>query len=199
MRNVVALPFDDSARHVSDDAALVRAAQEDRAAFGALYDRYVGRVYAYVRARTTTEDDAADLTHHIFLRALAALPRYRTRTVPFAAWLFRIARNTTIDFHRRQRATLTWDLIPEALQPIAEHNVEASALHQDDIDRLRALVRALDADTRELLALRFAAGLTMGEIATVVGKTEGATKKRLARALRGLKEQYKEQYDDNNR
>lgn len=189
MHNGVALPLDDSTRLLSEEA-LVRAAQQDRAAFGVLYDRYLDRVYAYVRTRTTTEDDAADLTQRVFLQALAALPKYRVRTVPFTAWLFRIARNTTIDFHRRQRDTITWDLIPEALQPIAEHEVETGVLHREDIERLRALLQTLDPETRDLLALRYAARLTTGAIAAVIGKTEAATKKRLARALHNLKEQY---------
>jgi len=176
---------------MADEAALVQAAQqEDRAAFGVLYDHYVDRVYAYVRARTTTEEDAADLTQHVFVQALHALPQYRVQTAPFAAWLFRIARNATIDAHRRRRITVVWDGIPEALHPIGERDPEDGVLRRDAIEPLRTLLRALNQETRELLALRFAAGLTIAEIAVVIGTSEAATKKRLARALHGLKEQY---------
>ena len=80
--------------------------------------------------------------------------------------------------------------MPEALQPVAAHDLEAGALQREDIVRLRALLGALDPDTRELLALRFAAGLTFAEIAAVIGKSEAATKKRLARTLQSLKEHY---------
>ena len=104
------------------EAALVRAAQDDPAAFGALYDRYLDRVYSYARARTANEEDAADLAHQVFQRALEALPRYRAQSAPFAAWLFRIARNAAIDRHRRRRATVSWDFVPEALQPVADQD-----------------------------------------------------------------------------
>src|SRR5438270_7946671 len=86
-----------------DEAALVRAAQDDPAAFGALYEAHVDRVYAYFRSRTENIQDATDLTQQAFLQALDALPRYRPGKVPFAAWLFRIARNLAINFHRRRR------------------------------------------------------------------------------------------------
>lgn len=92
-----------------DEAGLVQAAQTNAAAFTQLYQQYVERVYAYVRARTRTEADAADLTQQVFLRALDGLSRYRGKDTSFAAWLFRIARNTVTDFHRRQRSTTSAD------------------------------------------------------------------------------------------
>lgn len=191
MHSTIALAHEHAREHgVTDDAALVRAARQDGAAFGELYDRYVDRVYSYLRARTALEEDAADLTQQVFLKALDALPRYREGSVPFAAWLFRIAHNAAIDHHRRRRGTVTWDLLPEALQPIAMDDLEAGALRREAITRLRELLCGLDPETRELLALRFAAGLTIAEIAAVIGKSEAAAKKRLARTLRALKEQY---------
>ncbi len=123
MHDVMALPLDrDGARGA--EPGLVQAAQDDPAAFGALYERYLDRVYAYMRVRTRNADDAADLTQQVFLQALAALSRFHDQRVPFAVWLFRIARNSAIDFHRRRREALTWDLLPANLQPVAEGSVE---------------------------------------------------------------------------
>jgi RNA polymerase sigma-70 factor, ECF subfamily len=190
MHNIVALPREGDGDPLSDEVALVRAARQEPSAFAALYDRYLGRIYAYLRARTSNDEEAADLTQQVFLQALDALPRYREGRVPFAAWLFRIARNVAIDAHRRRRTSVAWDLVPEALQPVAAHDLEAGVLRREDIAQLRALLGALDSDTRELLALRFAAGLTFAEIAAVIGKSEAATKKRLARTLQSLKEHY---------
>jgi len=176
-----------------DEAALVRAAQRERSQFAALYDRYIDRIYAYTRSRTSSDDDAADLTRQVFVRTLDALPRYRSEGVPFAAWLFRIARNATVDYRRRQRTAVAWDSVPEAQHPHDDLDPEDSILHLDDIERLRLLLRELEPETRELLALRFAARLTIAEIAAVIGKSEEATKKRILRALHSLKEQYHEQ------
>lgn len=174
-----------------DEAALVEAARDTPAAFGVLYHRYLNRIYAYLRARSTNAEDAADLTQQVFLRALDALPAYRgTRDGAFAAWLFRIAHNVATDYHRRHRGTIAWDLVPEALQPVVEHDPAANLLRREASERLRHLFAQLDADTRELLLLRFAARLSIAELATVVGKSEAATQKKLFRAIRALKERY---------
>ena len=180
----------DSPRH--EDSALVQAARTDATAFGHLYDRYLDRVYAYLRARTTTQEDAADLAQQVFLQALDALPRYQGQGAEFAGWLFRIARNVATDFHRRRRPTVPWDFVPEALQPRTDHGVEAGLLRREALAHLRTLFGRLDAETRELLVLRFAARLTVAEIAAVVGKSEAATQKRLFRTIQTLKEQYDE-------
>ena len=187
MPSLVAMSCEGDAR--SDEAAWIQAARTDSEAFAPLYFRYRDQVYAYVRTRTTDPADAEDLTQQVFLRALDALPRYRERGAPFVAWLFRIARNTLTDHYRRRRSTVAWDLVPEILQPTAAHDLEEDAIQREAVDALRVLVRALDADTRELLALRFGARLTVGEIAAVLGKGEAATRKKLARTLHALADQ----------
>src|SRR5262249_32548584 len=105
----------DSSRAVSDESALIAAAQRDPTAFDALYQLYVTRVYRYLRAHTSSDDDAADLTQQVFLRALDALPTYRSRGAPFGAWLFRIAHHAVVDTHRQRRVTIAWDALSERL------------------------------------------------------------------------------------
>ncbi len=190
--NVATLCFESEQEPVSDEAALVHAAQEDPTAFGVLYHRYRQRIYAYLRTRTSDAEDAADLTQHVFLQALDALPRYRMRHVPFAAWLFRIARNAAIDFHRQRRTTVTWDLLPEALHPLTDDDADTGVLRQEDMARLRALLHALNQETRDVLMLRFAGHLTIAEIAAVIGKSEAATQKKLFRTIQTLQERYHE-------
>lgn len=80
--------------------------------------------------------------------------------------------------------------MPETLYPAAESDLEAELLQREALDRLRQLFDKLDQAKRELLILRFVAGLTSSEIAVVIGKSEAATKKQLTRTLHTLKEQY---------
>ncbi len=221
MHDIAAVPGEGAHDAVGDESemdelTLIRAAQEYPPAFGPLYLRYRDRVHAYLRARVATPEDAADLTQQVFLQALAALPRYRARGAPFAAWLFRIARNAAVNQRRRHRETVPWEGAPEALRPLVgedsdvlvargatvgrdlapraigagEGDPAADVLRRDDLARLAALVNALAPDKRELLTLRFVAGLSTPEIARVVGKGEAATKKQLWRTLQTLKEQY---------
>jgi RNA polymerase sigma-70 factor, ECF subfamily len=175
-----------------DDAALVCAAQVDVTAFGTLYARYYLRVYRYLRLRVTSDDDAGDLTQQVFLKALDALPQYRERGLPFAAWLFRIARNAAIDAHRQRRPMLDIDLLPEPIVARDDADPESNALRREQLDRLRELLARLDHDKRELLALRFAAGLTSREIAALTGRREAAVKRQLSRLIQNLRENYGE-------
>ncbi|MEX0682022.1 MAG: RNA polymerase sigma factor [Dehalococcoidia bacterium] len=185
----LAAAANDTAAPLSDEA-LVLAARERPADFGLLYERYLPRVYRYLVARTGLRDEAADLTQTAFLKAFDALPHYAPRKGTFAAWLFRIARNAAADAHRKRRPTVAWDGLPEALTATNGASPEAIAEKRERLDRLRHLLLGVDADKRELLALRFASDLSSREIAHVVGKSESAVKKQLTRTIATLKEYY---------
>ena len=122
-----------------------------------------------------------------FLKALDALPRYRTHGAPFAAWLFTIARHTLADRFRRHPATLPLEAASELL---AEHEMEAVVLRHESFEQLAMLLDGLNPDARDLLALRFAAGLTTPEIAAILDKRPTAVRKSLSRLLQTLKGQY---------
>jgi RNA polymerase sigma-70 factor (ECF subfamily) len=123
---------------------------------------------------------------------MAALDRYRPGT-PFAAWLFRIARNASTDAYRRRRKAVGLESLPEPVLESMADSPEDIVLKQERLRRLRAVVARLDGDKQELLALRFGGCLTLREIATVLGKSESAIKKQMSRVMAALKEQYFEQ------
>ncbi len=172
------------------DTDLILAAQADIAAFDALYDRYLPRVYRYLRAHVADGEEATDLTQLVFLRALEALPRYRVRGVPFAVWLFRIARHAAIDAHRRRRPTVPWEALTEARHPEADEPLDQTLIRQEEMARLRREVGRLSSEQQELLALSFAASLSAPEIASVLRMKPDAVRKRLSRIIHALKEQY---------
>lgn len=174
----------------ADETALVQAALERPELFGALYQRHVDAIYRYLRLRVGF-DEAADLTQQVFLRALSALPNYQPKGAPFSAWLFRIARNLATDHHRLSHRKPD-ELLPDMMPSGVAGAPEEAALQMEQQARLRSLLRELNAEKRELLAMRFAAGLSSREIAAVVGKSEAAVKKQLSRILRTLKEKYGE-------
>lgn len=174
-----------------DETVLVRAVQNTEPdAFGELCLRYSGRLYSYLRARTQSDEDAADLTQQVFVRAFNALPRYRERGLPFGAWLFRIARNLLIDVQRRKKDTVSWNVLPETLQPVEPGEVDSDLLQHEVHTQLLTLLQELPLDKRELILLRFVTGLTLREISAIVGTSESTIHKQLQRTLAILQEQY---------
>jgi RNA polymerase sigma-70 factor, ECF subfamily len=174
----------------ADETALVRAALDRPELFGALYQRHVDAIYRYLQLRAGL-DEAADLTQQVFLKAFTGLPKYQPKGVPFSAWLFRIARNVATDHHRLSHHKPD-ELLPDIMPGGTAGLPEEAALQMEQKVRLRSLLRELDSEKRELLALRFAAGLSSREIGAVIGKNEAAVKRQLSRILRTLKEQYGE-------
>lgn len=171
---------------LSQDDQLAIAARTHTESFGPLYERHVEPVYRYLRARGTSEDDAAELAGLAFERALRNIDRYRPGGSGFRAWVLRIARNALIDAQRRARPTVPLD--DGASLMSADHTPEDALMLAEDRRSVLRLVAQLPAVQRDALALRFGGGLSSREIGAVIGKSEGATKKLLTRSLHVLKE-----------
>lgn len=152
-----------------------------------LYQRYKTRIYRYLYLHIGHADDAADLTQQVFLKAMTSLKGYQSRG-SFAAWLFRIAYHMMSDTYRRKKVTSGWASLVEAEQVVGDESPEALVLQQESHGRLHALLSQLDTRKRELIELRFFAGLNANEIAQVVGKSPVAVRKQLTRILQSLKE-----------
>lgn len=171
---------------ITDDDRLALEAKADPAAFAALYERHVVRIFRYLRARGAPEDIAADLTATTFEHALVHIDQYRAGSGGFGPWLLRIARNARIDVARRSRPTV--DLVSAGEIPALEPSPEDAVVTAEGRRWLLDLLRTLPEAQQDALALRFAAGLSSREIAAVIGKSEAATKKMLTRSLAVLKE-----------
>lgn len=165
-------------------------ATRDHEDFAALYERHLPDIYSYLLAHSGSEEDAADLAQQVFTKALGALPRYRQRGIPVSVWLFRIAHNVMVDYHRRKRPTVTWETLPESSHPASPDNVEAAVIGREDVERLVTVLARIEPEKRGLLALRFAAGLTIHEIATILDRRDAAVRSELRRLLRVLHEEF---------
>jgi RNA polymerase sigma-70 factor, ECF subfamily len=157
--------------------------------FTMLFERYHAQIFRYFRAHQIGEEDAADLTQQVFAQAWAHRMDYQPERGTPAAWIFGIARNLAADFFRRSRPLVSWEAMPAHFS--AEATPEEIVLCQESLAFARSLIAALPADEQELLALRFAGQLTHAEIATLLGKSEAATKKRFARLLQRLQDRYR--------
>jgi RNA polymerase sigma-70 factor (ECF subfamily) len=145
--------------------AVARAKAGDREALRFLYVRYADNVYGYVRSIVRDEHEAEDVTQQVFAKLMTALVKYEDREVPFSAWILRVARNVALD-HARQRRPIPCEEVRENDQ----HDDGESA--HDRAMLLRDALAALPQDQREVLVLRHVVGLSPGEIAGRLGRTE---------------------------
>lgn len=176
------------------DEEIAAAARTDSHAFALLYRRHRLSVFRFLRARTASDDEAAELTAIVFWRALAAIGRYRPQGGGVVAWLFTIARNAAIDAERSRRRyrSATADESEPQIEPRASGLLEDAVLERERLADLRDRVQRLPAVQRDAVVLRYAGGLTAREIGGVLGKSEAASQKILSRALDVLRESYRD-------
>ena len=177
--------------HLDRDRALVEDARRDPARFDALYRRYLAQVYSYAFYELGDHHEAEDATERTFLAALTNLDRFEERARPadgegastFRVWLFRIARNVVANQRRTRRRHPQAPIETAALvaDPL---DIEGRAVvHEEATSAWRAVGR-LPADRRRALVLRFVDEMSTAEIAGVLGRSEGAVRVLIHRALR---------------
>jgi RNA polymerase sigma-70 factor, ECF subfamily len=159
-------------------SAVAGAQNGETAAMDYLYVRYAGDVYRYVQTIVVDPHEAEDVTQNVFVKVMGGIGSYEPGDVPFAAWLRRVARNAALDTVRRRRA------VPSE----GEVSAEAPSLEKgvEDMESLRRALASLPADQRHAFVLRHVGGLSPGEIAHKVSRTESAVHALLHRARRAV-------------
>ena len=159
----------------------------DQAALSELYTLYFPRVYRYILARTGNTYDAEDLAEEVFMKVLEAIDRFQWREAPFSAWLFRIAHNALISQRRK-------DGVRGRSGPLSDGIALDSQSPDDMVANRLALNEIMDAAQelpeaqRQVITLRFAAGLSVAETARAMNKGEGNVKVIQHKAIAKLRE-----------
>lgn len=171
-----------------DDTLLVERAKQDPEAFGALYERHVGRIYTYIYYRTGNQQDAEDLTARTFHKALDHIKHYNDRGAPFSAWLYRIAHNLVANWHRDHSRRKELSLDGQLTAVRASSNPERLAEASEVREALMTAFKRLPTDRQQLLLLKFTEALPNAQIGAIMGRSEGAIKSLYHRTLIALRE-----------
>lgn len=158
----------------------------DRPPFEDLYREYLGRIYAYIRSQVGSAADAEDVTAQVFMNAYQAYGRFETRNSTPAAWLFRIARNATLDHFRSQGRR---DRLRRTIEHQPQEEEDPAGRAEDRIQYRALLVQVaqLPERQRDAISLRHS-GLSFDEVGALMGCSEDAAKMLYHRALKALRE-----------
>jgi RNA polymerase sigma-70 factor (ECF subfamily) len=148
------------------DRAIIGAQGGDPEAIRYLYTRFSDNVYGYVCSIVRDSHEAEDITQQVFMKLFRVIAKYERRGVPFSAWMLRVARNVAVD-HMRQR-----HLVP--VEEVIGSDAAGGDTMGERCRTFRDALETLSTDQREVVVLRHVAGLSPGEIAKRLGKTEGS-------------------------
>jgi RNA polymerase sigma-70 factor (ECF subfamily) len=157
--------------------------------FSELYRAHLRDVYSYAYYRVGNHHDAEDLTEQTFLQAYRHFERAQRESHgrPLRPWLIRIAHNLAANLYR-DRSRRPASPIDDTSELMASHTTEDLVEGREELSRVLDGVRRLPDDRREALIMRFALGMDNREIARAMGRSDGATKVLIHRAIKQLED-----------
>jgi RNA polymerase sigma-70 factor (ECF subfamily) len=168
---------------ITDSELVARAKAGDEAALAQIYERYGPAIYRYIYFRVGERELAEDLQAEVFLRMLEGIHRYEDRGWPISAWLYRIARDRTIDTIRRRQSRPQVPL--ESWNGMCD-GPETSVGAQLDSEELHRTLTELTEEQRQVIQLRFLAEMSIHEVAQTLNRSEGAVKALQFRGMQSL-------------
>jgi RNA polymerase sigma-70 factor (ECF subfamily) len=168
-----------------NEQVLVDEAKKDPARFQALYNKYYERIFLFVWQRMDDKEVAHDVTSQVFLKAMLNLHKYEFKGVPFASWLYRIAKSEVYTVFRQQQSQRTVNIETPGLGLMAEEMEEDK--YGEYIGVLKEAVLELEEDDMQFIEMRFFEKRAFKEIADIFGITENNAKVKTYRILERLK------------
>lgn len=169
----------------SEERLVERAVSHDKAAFTALYEKYVGQIYRHTYYRVGNQADAEDITEEVFIKAWKSIGRFKQTGAPFISWLITITRNQTIDYYRARKSHIPLDKIEIAA--LSDSEPEKIAEHNFNQERVRNAIKKLKGEKQKVIMMHFIDGFSYSQIASALKKSEGAVRVIQYRALIDLK------------
>jgi len=164
-----------------------KARKGNSEAFGALYDYYLPKIYRFVLFKVSHKQQAEDITQQTFMKAWENVRTYKPQGYTFGSWLYRIARNSVIDYYRKNEPQVDIEEVsPEALG--IDSSLIAKLEVKLDWEKILTAIGGLSEVEQDVLIMRFVEDLPHSDVAKAVQKSENAVKVIQHRALKKLKE-----------
>jgi RNA polymerase sigma-70 factor (ECF subfamily) len=171
---------------VQEERDLVNRAKEyDQEAFAKLYEDNFDRIFRYIAIKVGNRMEAEDLTQQVFMKALKAISSYKWREVPFSAWLYKIASNQVVDYIRKKSRQPETELNEDITA--TEDRPYKTAEKKMELEELSQALKKLTALQQEVISLRFSWEMPIAEVASIMGKKEGAIKALQHSAIKALR------------
>jgi RNA polymerase sigma-70 factor (ECF subfamily) len=162
---------------VQDEQSLIRRAQQrDPVALTQLYEENFDRIYRYIVLKIGDRTEAEDMTQQVFLNALQSISSYKWKGMPFTSWLYRIAHNQVVDYVRKKAKHATVPLDESLPLPATDGDPQHLVERKIQLETVVMATKKLTKAQQEVISLRFAAELSITEVAKVMAKSEGAVK-----------------------
>ena len=178
----------------SDEELIAAYLAGDTKAFAELTKRHLGGVYSFTVRFIGNAEEAEDITQETFLKAWKSLKKYGSRASKFKTWLFRIARNSAIDFLRKKKHIPFSQFETESGTNVLTETVadteelpDTLLMKLEDAKELNVTLEQLPPKAREILLLYYTNELTFEEIGTILGEPTNTVKSRHRRALQALR------------
>lgn len=159
--------------------------REKESRLASLYDEYFNRIAHYIYVRIGDRNEAEDLAGDVFAKALESLKSYKERGIPMQAWLFRIARNASVDYFRKKGRVTTVPI--EGVTIMTGEDPAAVAEKGIEMEKVREAMQKLTAEQREVVQLRFFGGLSSKEVGAILNKSDGAVREMQRAAVERLR------------
>ena len=171
--------------HMMSEAQLIKECQNgnlDR--FAEIYDAYVNKIYRFVYYRTNHKETAEDITSVVFMKSMNKISSYSFEKGTFSSWLYKIARNSVIDYYRSKKDV---DDIDDFWNLGEDNNLDRRVDANMKLDEIKEYLKKFSDEQREIIIMRIWDGLSYKEISEITGKNVGALKVTVSRILKKIK------------
>ena len=170
---------------IPDSELVARTKNGDVEAFGTLYERHIERIYKYIRLRVTELAEAEDISETVFLRAFESIGRYQERGYAFSSYLYKIAKNQLVDYYRKKKEEAPIEVADQVVADLP--TLDEGLIHSDQVREVQETIATLPEDYQEVIRLRVILDMKTAEVAEWFGRSEGAVRVLLHRALDALR------------